>query len=861
MNKMTARTVGLSLLLSSAAPLALVSAPALAQSSGQGESATEYTTIVITARKREESLLEAPLAVTAFSEAQIQEAGFDGLEDISLQSTGFQFSNQGGQQPGRYNSQLRFRGMSTSQFSPTFATGAVFIDGIYVLNGATTLGLMDVERVEVIKGPQSAYFGRNTFGGAVNFVTRAPSLSEFRAKVDAQISSRQSIDVSAIIETPLIQDKLSVGIAARLYDKRGHYVATDGGRLGNEQTWSLNGVINFQPTEQLSIKLRGSYSRDNDGAPVAGFVSGDLNDSCTGTTFTTGTGDTASPTNYICGELPGPGTVNTLTGQNIFSTNTTIFLEPPGATNPIGANFFADAVASQPTIAGLPSISDVGLKRKTQRYSLAATYDFENEISLDFIAAYNKQDANWIRDFDLSDNLGWFSNDPQGIKDYSFEARVTSGQDQRLRWLIGANYYNQTFTSSGSGGLAATYCFAGAGQPLNFDACTFAANFPNNFNQADESEVKGLFGSLDFDITDQITLIAEGRYQDDTLTKGGTITAAGLSGDASSLDSKAFLPRIILRYQPTPSTNLYASFAKGILQGDINTEYLNADARERAQYEAQIPNIGESTSEEKLDAWEIGWKQSLMGGRASFNLSAYYYEWSGIKGRSSASVNETCDAAKFGQTGCNPADGIVLGDPAQFRPVVGGPLQPFFNARNVLTEGDAKLYGLELEASAFLTDNWTAGLNVTWAKNEYKDYEFNFVQPFAGFSQMRGNQQPRFPEWSGNATSTYTHELNNDWDMFVRGDVIYFGEAFVDESNLAYTADYFLVNAKFGVEREGLRLEVFVKNLFDEDAYSAGSRWTDFSRPTNFATLTLFQGVAVSAQDKREFGVRAIMDF
>ena len=114
--------------------------------------------VVVTARKRDESLQEIPVAVSVFGAEDILMNDMRDLEDVALHTPGFQFMNQGNQQPGRYNTQLQFRGLTTAQFSPSFATGALFIDGVYVLNGGTSLSLMDLERVEVIKGPQSAYF-------------------------------------------------------------------------------------------------------------------------------------------------------------------------------------------------------------------------------------------------------------------------------------------------------------------------------------------------------------------------------------------------------------------------------------------------------------------------------------------------------------------------------------------------------------------------------------------------------------------------------------------------------------------------------------------------------------------------------
>lgn len=737
--------------------------------------------------------------------------------------------------------------MSTAQFSPTFATGALFIDGVYVLNGGTSTSLVDVEQVEVIKGPQSAYFGRNTFGGAVNYITRNPSLTEANGQIEASFTDRQTYDLSGIVEIPLVEDIVSVSLSGRYYDKRGHYVANDGGRLGNEQTVAFNGVLFFKPAENLSIKLRASYSSDSDGAPAAGFVSGRLNDTCTGTTITTGAGETANPLNYVCGQLPGiDDAITENAGGRLISSNTIL------------PQFVRDNLSDATLPAGVPSIDRVGLERRTERYSAKINYEFDSGYQIDLIGAFNKQGANWIRDFDLTDNLGWFSRDPQQIEDYTFEARLTSPQDQRLRWLLGVNYYEQEFLASGEGGDAFTLCFAFF-QTFDFANCGLELSFPNGFPGADESEVLGLFGAVDFDITDQLTLSVEGRYQDDTLTKGGVVTTGGLSGGQTSLQSKAFLPRIILSYQPTPETNIYASYAEGILQGDVNAFVANADQRELDQFLAQLPTAAVAIPEEELDAWEIGIKQELAGGDIRLNLAAYYYEWSNIKGRSSASINETCDEQKIGTTGCTYT-GVTLGDPALVDDGMGG-LMPFFNARNVLIPGDAKLYGLELESFAALTPNLTAQLNVTWAKNEYSEYEFNFVAPFAGFSNQEGNSQPRFPEWSGNFSTTYTDTLNNDWDWFARTDVVYFGEAFIDESNLAFAEDYFLVNARLGVENDSLRIEGFVRNLFNEDAYAAAARWTDFSTPTFFATLTQFQGAAVSPQDKRQFGLRVIADF
>jgi iron complex outermembrane receptor protein len=322
-----------------------------------------------------------------------------------------------------------------------------------------------------------------------------------------------------------------------------------------------------------------------------------------------------------------------------------------------------------------------------------------------------------------------------------------------------------------------------------------------------------------------------------------------------------FLPRVILRYMPTATTNLYAQYSEGQLAGDFNTFFINADARERAQYLALDPRISESLDAETLDAWEIGWKQGFAEGRGQMNLSAYYYTWENIKGRSTFTIWETCDASDMGvDVACNPANGLQAGDPRQIISPVTGELQPLYNSRSLLLPGDATIKGLELETWYFFTENLQWTLNASYINSKYNDYVFNSVRLIAGFSQMAGNQTPRQPKWSGNTSLSYFFNMF-DQPAYVRGDWIYQGKSYVDESNLAYISSYNLVNARIGLDMESWLLELFVTNLFDEEAWATGGRWSDFASPTQFPFLTLKQGVAVSPLDKREFGARVSWRF
>ena len=824
------------------------------------EAASVIEEVTVTARKREESLQEIPLSLSVFGQDDILAGDIRDLEGVADYTPGFQFMNQGNQQPGRYNTQLQFRGLTTAQFSPSFATGALFIDGIYVLNGGTSLALMDLERVEVIKGPQAAYFGRNTFGGAVNLITRDPNMEEIAGELSVRTTNRANNEINAILEVPLVKDVLSASISGRFYDKRGHYVATDGGRMGNEETETWNGVIKWNATENLEFKVRYAYSEDSDGAPAQGFVSGIMNDTCSGTTIDTAEGP-ASPQRYICGTVPYGSDIAVDPGNFGVSSNTFI---PDGLLLPSGQSV-PEFLLDQPddVFSGLPGINDIGLKRETERLTFAATYNFDNGYSIDVSYGKNEQDAMWLRDFDTSDRLNWFSSDPQMMEDESIEVRLSSPQDGRLRWLVGYNSYEQEFSSSGGGGNATLSCFSAVSAPLTDDfpgLCiggvpgVLNLGFPNTVQNTDEAKVEGWFAAVDYDLTDTLTISVEGRLQEDTLTKGDGL----FNPDAPTLEETYddFLPRVILRWTPTDTTNLWASYSEGQIAGDFNVFFLQADERERPQYLEQDPNLSEALDAETLEAWEVGLKQSLFDGRGQLNISAYYYTWENIKGRSSFAINETCTAAEVGDTGCTAE---LVGQPKEILSGSGEP-EPFFNARNVLVPGDATIQGAEVEFWYNITESLSWQINGSYIDSEYDDYVFNFVQPVAGFSQMAGNQTPRQPKFSGNTSLTWDFTLFN-MPAYLRGDVFYQGESYVDESNLAEIEDYYLVNARAGVTIQNLNVELFTTNLTDEDAWMTAARWTDWGSPTQFAFLTAKQGVVGTPLDKREFGLRINYQF
>ncbi len=824
--------------------------------------------VVVTARKREESLQSVPIAVTAFSAAALEAIGAKGLEDIALRTPGVQFSEQAGQIPGRFNCSIRFRGMNVNSEQAVAQLGALFIDGIYVASGCNSLGAEDLARVEVVKGPQAVYFGRNTFGGAVNYVTKDPG-NDWKSRVSASLAEGDDNEFTGSIEGPIVQDALSFRVTTRFYDRGGVFGSTnDGSPLGEQKTRSIAAKLVWNASESFQMKLRAQYSEDRDGQPGSGFISGRLNDTCTGTRGPNG----EIRVRYICGEIPGVNSVRSANANNrLFSYNTTFNAASIGVPGIVSTGLL-EGGARDPAQLDALGLDFFGLKRNNLFLGATADYDLPNKWTVSAVVGRNEMHANWLRDFDLTEAEAWWSTDPQNLTDDTYELRLTSGQEQKLTWVLGVSYYKMEYTQSGNGGTVLT-----SGTPPTGTTLRPAVYFLNSLVNNVEQEYNAVFGGLTYKFNEQWSASAEARYQKDKVTKG-QIIAAQLGKPVAAGEWKDTLPRLIVQYQPTPETNLYTSYSKGVLPGDINAEYIFGPAGMRTDAEIvslrdQIRNgaqpylalpgfetgtLGVSTAQdfidrEELTSVELGWKQQWLEGRLSTTAAIYHMKWKNQKGRVSVGVvdfNGNSNGPYVRDSAsCTVRNAANVND-----------CNDFGRSLQIVVPGSSKLDGIELETNWRVTSNLSLQAGVDYTKNEYTAFTFNFVEPLAGTREMKGNSSPRYPEWKGNLGASYTAPIGGgDWSWFSRGDLLYFGKYFIDESNLASAPSQTLLNARIGFTNEKMRFELFGNNLLDEDAYASASRWTDFTAPSVASTAN--QGVAVAPQRERFFGVKATFNF
>ena len=817
------------------------------------KSAVSIEEVVVTARKREEALSEAPLAITAFTSDEIESAGIRSLTDVVDFTPGVQFENNSVTNPGRIYTDIRFRGLGNELVEPFAQVGSVFLDGVPVVGGASSLGTENIERIEIVKGPSSALFGRSTFAGAVNYITKTPSLDEYNGRLTVQYAEDNTYDWSAAHEGPIINDKLGYRVFVQNFGTDGQYTsAADGGDLGEQRTLTFMGTLYAEPSENLSIKLRGVYSEDDDGPPAEVHVGNSSSRRGLGPNFAncfsrnpalaTATKLNGAPlTDFICGKVP---------VTSLVDPNTQI-------TSPDSLAYF-DLVDVD---GAYPNISRMGLKREQIRVALHVDYDFSG-YTVSSITSLDDERVNSIRDIDGAGVPNWLNYEQWRNKSIFQEIRLASPEDQRITWMLGFSYFNGKnhgyYLSGGESVVAEDGGMHSA--PARFDLdSTFGREADgvcpcgfNGFNAppVNENETIGAFGAVGLEISEQLHVDFEWRYQEDELTQRdpgrGSIlptTEAFATGNGTELGETftAFLPRVTLQYTPMDDTNLWFTYSMGNNPGFFNASFAALSA-EALAINPNFVNVAPLfLDEEELENFEIGWRQSMMDGRVNFSVVGYNMDWTNQKTRTGVLVN-----------------------------LVGG-------GQNVQTAAvqdfDTDLLGIEFEGGIAITDRLGLRGQLTYSDAEFKNFTCGFTDDFAppnadGIVDCSGNTPLQFPEWSGSFSLLWADAFQSGsfpgWNYFGRLDGIYQGKQYTDEQNFSYIGDYWQFNLRGGIQKDKLRVEVFVTNLTDEDQYLAGGRISDFTSdrgsifPFEFSPN---QSLGLIPANKRQFGARIALDF
>lgn len=765
------------------------------------------TQVTVTARKRKEVMLDVPISLQTMGEKELRATGISDVKELGEQ-TGFSFSSaQGSGAQGRAFGVVTFRGLQGEVNFPWENSGGVFIDGIFISGGVGSLGLSDVARVEVLKGPQNAFFGRSTFGGAVNFITKQPA-STFGGTVNLSVNHRGTTDAEASIEGPLLGDLASGRLSFGNKRKAAQFRTTDGGELGAEHSIYVAGTVYIKPSDDLWVRLRGHYQKDEDSLPATGMIVAAGNTSCTGKSYTgkNAAGETVSFTPsvaYFCGGLPGYAAL----GPGVFDANTALPASVYQA--------FVNNSLNDPFLAKAPRLTHTGMLRETTRLSAQMGLRLPQDMELALNAGYNESASTSIHDLDRTKTVAFIALQTNPTRDLTLDARLSSDASKPLRGLIGASYFTSVFQLS------------------QIDqSMAFGATSPSRSTGAFldlKSDVPAVYASVEYDLTPQWTLTGEARYQKDKTT----FTA--FNGAVTANEVSNVLPRLTLRYKPNATTSAYLNLARGVQPLTVNSGYANGSAAGKAYLESLFPGISAFTPQPKLDSVELGIKQQVNRS-LQYALAVYDQKWD------------------------NRLSGTTVFNPGSCGPTTNTPACPFATSGVGVTVGNAaRIRGLELNLDAQVTNAWTVGTYIDYKKATWSRFRAaNAAVLTAPAVSFEGNEVGRLPAWTVTANSTYRWNFAG-WSAYTRGDFTYVGSRWDTDFNLTRIAGYNRVDLRQGFERKDLLLELFVRNAFNNQGWQTAQRYPNLT----LTPLTNFnqQGMQVTMQEGRTVGARLRYSF
>lgn len=818
------------ILLSAAALLPLTVAPlgaAHAQATAGSDIALEE--IVVTARKTEERLQDAPLAVSVVTSQRIDQLGFNSITDLSRATAGLVFDDSF----GRDSNRPVIRGQANILGD---AGVAFFIDGIYFSGSIADYDIDTISRLEVAKGPQSALYGRNTYSGAINIVSKAPA-ETWGGRIQADVSEGMVYDITGSLSGPIAQG-FGIFLGGRYFKNEGLFTNTfDNTPIGVQETKSGFAMLKYDNGGAVRASLRGNYNSTRDGQPAVFATNANANNCIFDNGVSSGVGHRGNG-RYFCGVIE-PQPVNTDYTRQFSSSD-----------------FVGNAI-------------------DTLNTGLSIEVDLSDSLTLTSLTGYNNRVATQRTDGDYSPNnfqgvifaafpLGrppapfgfassktdfTFSNRSK-TTDWSQELRLQY-QSDRARVLVGGYFFDQDIDSRDNRVLpanaqalaSANMAAARAAVCARAATCLFPTTDTSMVLESRNNSINNIrniavFGVVQYDLTDALSITAEGRYQEErvrTLAQTATAQAGNIGAPvAGEATFKKFMPRVTLDYKLSPDNLVYAVFAQGQKPGGFNAP-------------AAI-SIGRTTfGPEDATSYELGLKNTFLNGGLTLNVAGFY----------------------------NTITGYQLTQPVQ---VINPPLAPVTTTA-IENAGDARIYGFEIELSARPSRELTLTANYAYANSRFtngfdeNEGTLNDVRDdgLANFStgdrfpDVGGNQVvlgditgraiPRAPQHSMFVDVDYRREIGSSgWQGFAGMNAYLLSTTFAQVHNLAQTGSSVVSDIRAGVQNNNFRVQFYVRNLFNEDAVQQLIRYAD-------ANNDLRRNFIAGLRPPRRFGVIAEMKF
>ncbi|MEO9469514.1 TonB-dependent receptor [Parasphingorhabdus sp.] len=729
-------------------------APAIAQGV-QDDEVVNDNIIIVTASKRESTLQETPIAVSVTSAAQIEEAQVRDLLDLQTLVPSLRVN----QLQTSANTNFSIRGFGNGANNPGIEPSVgVFIDGVYRSRSAAQIGdLPNLQRVEVLRGPQSTLFGKNASAGIISIVTRKPQF-EFGGSAELSYGNFNAIVAKADITGP-INDSLAFSLSGN-FNKRDGYVRDLAlNEDANERNrWGVRGQLLFEPDDDLSFRFIGDYDKiDEDCCSVVNIVDG----------------PTGGAVRFLGGQIDSNNPFSRISFLNFNSTN---------------------------------EIENYGVSLQTD-YS-TGPFDITAITAYRAVRSSGNQDS----DFTSADLIG-VNRGEQAIDTYTAELRLTSDFDGPLNFLLGGLYFKEDIQTNGSLLFGADFQgyadllsggnYTGLEPTLRaliptIPAGAFGAEGQGRFTSYDYGNTAfSIFGQLDFEITEDLIFTAGGNYTQDRknvaqnnvstdvfsgidLVQAGVLAGvpAVVAADPNfnpflGLQALQFIPPYLnfpnavedgrtrdkdfsytlrLAYNFSENISAYASYSTGFKASSFN---LGTDSRPfPADFIPGSPFQSPPPAASPIRDAGLAVNNLSIGTRFADPENAEVYEV-GIKGQFEGLA---FNIAVFDQ---------ILTD---FQGNI------FTGTGFVLGNADERsTFGIEIDSTITPVPNLVFTAALTYLDSKYDSFPGGSAIN-AGFgvtpTDLSGGQVAGVPEYAVTVGGTYTHEFGNDNELIFHADYL-----------------------------------------------------------------------------------------
>lgn len=819
------------------------------EQAGTQDTSYGVNTIIVTAQKRAENVQDVPIAISAFSSESIQERAISDVSALSniapnvTLDASTPFSGSGSVLAAF------IRGIGSNDFAFNLDPGVgVYLDGVYL---ARTIGanqdLLDVERIEILKGPQGTLFGRNTIGGAISIVTRDPG-SEFAGRGDVTIGSFDRFQVRGAVDLPL-SSELRSSVAFAMIKRDGYvdrvpfpsaspgtdnfqsfrHVGYDTAeKEGGDDAWNGRAKLLWDNGGRFRVLLTGDYTNiDQPATPnallaavpnVPGPFAGMAQNNIPGTALDVVTGSSgflfAGLYNFCIGataqEIAARNAQN-LCGARGTSLNPGIILPPLASVN-VDDNPFNDRLPYDDRfITGDrdKSYSTAQNFSKIKNWGLAGTIDFDltDDVALKSITAY--RDLSFAAGTDLDASPLNMLHITLSTEQWQFSQELQllgSMLDGGLNYVLGAYYFKE------SGSMHDLVTFAEG--LLQIDG-------PNEL----KTENYAAFGQFDWRINELLGITVGGRYtRENKSFIGGQQDLNAFNyklfnclpvGEPcrsilhfpdpenplryfppglNELKFENFSPKVGVQLHPTEDVMLYGSFSQGYKTGGFTTRLSNP------------LDFAPTFEEEEATTWEVGVKSTLFDRMLQLNAAAFTTKYEGIQLNFQLGVSPTIQNA-----------------------------------------GTATIKGFEVEAIAAPIENFTISANVGYIDAKYTEVLAPAqVQPNpfqAGV--FEGGDLPKTPEWQFNISPRYAAPLANGGELVLVADYTHTSSLWNDTERTFLlrrpSVDMLNASVTYEAPSRNWQLTVGGSNLLDESYLVTGQAqiaggliYGTYNRPTEW---------------------------